>query len=169
MCISINCTCMFMQYLSMIIHDYLWHEPNFVISKVWMVSTFDFWVGGLLFESCVQVQGEWLTAMLALFTGKGVSLEVNLREHNHIHLHKVLIRLPTLALKLRGKVTKVQNRGVSGPTNEHVSNKKFKKSMKMYFYGWKYLLFCVLDPSWYEYQFLCFPGSANFCYMHCTC
>ena len=48
---------------------------------------------------------------------------------------------PTLALKLRGDVTRsqkqgyqwphkwtcVQNRGISGPTNGHVSNKNFKK------------------------------------------
>ena len=45
----------------------------------------------------------------------------------HVHLYQARIRLPTLALKPRGDITRVWNRGTSGPKNGHVSNKFFLK------------------------------------------
>ena len=43
-------------------------------------------------------------AMMATKRSAGVAPRVNLREH--VHLHRVQIRLPTLALKHRGDVTR---------------------------------------------------------------
>ena len=64
--------------------------------------------------------------MLALYTGKGVTPEVNLRECILGMPPQSLNKAePTMALKPRGEV---QNRGISGPTNGHVSNKNFKKN-----------------------------------------
>ena len=34
MCRSTTCTCVFIQYFSMIMHNYLGHKPNFMINKV---------------------------------------------------------------------------------------------------------------------------------------
>ena len=75
--------------------------------------------------------GRRLAAMLALYTSIGVTPEVNLRECiSHMPPQSLNKAEPTLALKPRGDV---QNRGISGPTNGHVSNKYFKKIKKKHF------------------------------------
>ena len=62
-----------------------------------------------------------LAAMLAIYTGKDVEPEVNLRERiSHTPLQSSNKAEPTLALKPRGD----QNRGISGPKNGHVLDKK---------------------------------------------
>ena len=59
--------------------------------------------------------------MLAIYTGRGVAPEVNLREGiSCMPLQSSNKAEPTLALKTRGHVT-------SGPKNGHVSNKNLKQ------------------------------------------
>ena len=75
-----------------------------------------------------RMWGRQLAAMLALYTSKGVAPEVNLREHiSCMPPHSSNKAEPTLAFKPRGDITR---RGISGPTNRHVSNKNFKKNKK---------------------------------------
>ena len=60
--------------------------------------------------------GKRLAAMLAIYTGRGVAPEVNLRERiYHVCLCQVRIRLPTLALKPRGDVTRSPKQGYQWP------------------------------------------------------
>ena len=72
--------------------------------------------------------GKRLAAMLAIYTGKGVAPELNLRERiYHIQLHQVRIRLTSLALKPIGDVTKSPKQGYQWPKNGRVSNKNKKR------------------------------------------
>ena len=74
-------------------------------------------------ETCMW--GKRLAAMLALFTGKGVAPEVNLRERIiHMPPQSSNKAEPTLALKPRGDVTRSPKTGASvAPQIGHVSNK----------------------------------------------
>ena len=54
-------------------------------------------------------------AMLAGKRSAGVTPEVNLVEQQHVHLQQVRIRLPTLALKPRGGVTRSTKQGYQWP------------------------------------------------------
>ena len=56
-----------------------------------------------------------MAAMLARYTGKDVTSEVNFRELYHICLCQVRIRLPTLALKPKGNVTRSKKQGCHSP------------------------------------------------------
>ena len=67
--------------------------------------------------------GKQPAAMLAIYTGRGVTPEVNLREG---------ISRPPPQSSNKAEPTletspEVPNRGISGPKNGHVSNKKFEK------------------------------------------
>ena len=77
----------------------------------------------LLKHACGE--SDWL----AIYTGKGVALEVNLRERiSHTPL-QAWIRLPPLALKPRGDVTRSLKQGYPvAPKN----GKKFKKEKKSF-------------------------------------
>ena len=55
------------------------------------------------------VEGNGLAAMLAGKRLAAVTPEVNLREH--VFLHQASIRLPTLALKPRGDITRSPKQG----------------------------------------------------------
>ena len=70
-----------------------------------------------------RMQGKRLDAMLAIYTNRGVTPEVNLRECiSHTPPQSSNKAEPTLALKPRG------NRGISGPTKRtHVLQKILKK------------------------------------------
>ena len=74
--------------------------------------------------------------MLALYTGKGVGPEVNLRNVpiTYTSAKFDLRHEPTLETQRRCH-SEVQNRGISGPTNGHVSNKTLKKKSFYHFYN----------------------------------
>ena len=81
----------------------------------------------LLKHACGE--GNWLLCW-QYTPAKGVALEVNLRERILCTpLPSVNKAEPTLALK-EEMSPEVQNNGISGPTNGHVSNKNFKKKEK---------------------------------------
>ena len=64
----------------------------------------------------------------AIYTGRGVAPEVNLREYiSRMPPQSSNKAEPTMALKPSGDVTRSLNRGISHPKNGHVSNKNFKK------------------------------------------
>ena len=70
-------------------------------------------------ETCMW--GKRPAAMLAIYTGRGVAPDVNLRERiSRMPPQSSNKAEPTLALS-----PEVRNRGISGPKNGHVSNKKF--------------------------------------------
>ena len=97
-----------------------------------VVSASDCQTGGLWFKSCTLPllkhacgESDWL----AIYTGKGVALEVNLRERiSHTPL-QAWIRLPNLALKPRGDVTRSLKQGYQWPLK---MEKKFKKEKKSF-------------------------------------
>ena len=71
--------------------------------------------------------GKRSAAMLAIYTGKGVAPEVNLRECISGTPLPIVNKAATLALKPRGEKS---NTGVSVmPKNGHVSNKNLKKNI----------------------------------------
>ena len=74
-------------------------------------------------------------AMLAAKRLAGVAPEVNLREC--ICLHQARIRLPTLALKPRGNVTRSPKQGYQWPHKKESCPPKifFKKNLQLKFYG----------------------------------
>ena len=140
---------MFIQYLSMIMHDYLWHEPNFVINKVWKCKP------GHTFDLCLS-PGLATYLCWNMHVGKGTGCHAGIihwqrcctrgeSQGTYItHLHKVWIRLPTLASKPRGHITRSPKQGYQWPYKWKCVQQIFffKKSMNMYFYSWKYLLLC---------------------------
>ena len=64
----------------------------------------------------IRMWGRRLAAMLALYTGKGVTPEVNLREHiSCTPPHSSNKAEPTLALKPRGDVTRSPKQGYQWP------------------------------------------------------
>ena len=66
--------------------------------------------------------------MLAIYTGRGVAPEVNLRECISCTPPQSSNKAePTLALKPRGDVTMSLKQGYQWPKNGHVSNKNLKK------------------------------------------
>ena len=68
--------------------------------------------------------GKQPAAMLAIYTGRGVAPEVNLRECiSHMPPQSSNKAEPTLALKPEEISPEVRNRGISGPKNGHVCNK----------------------------------------------
>ena len=70
--------------------------------------------------------GRRLAAMVAIYTGRGVTPVVNLMEHiSHTAPPSVNKAEPTLALEPRGDAPEGQNRGISGPKNGNMSNKHF--------------------------------------------
>ena len=70
--------------------------------------------------------------MLAIYTGRGVAPEVNLREHiSHTPLQSSNKAEPTLAFKPRGDITRSPKQGYQWPQNGHVSKKKFKEKKKL--------------------------------------
>ena len=72
--------------------------------------------------------GKRLAAMLAIYTGRGVTPEVNLRECiSYMPPQSLNKAEPTLALKPRGDITRSVEQGISGPKNGYVSNKNLKK------------------------------------------
>ena len=77
--------------------------------------------------------GRRLAAMLALYTGKGVAPEVNLRERIlHTPLPSANKAAPTLALKPRGDVTRSPKQGYQWPHKwTCVQQKFFFKKKKM--------------------------------------
>ena len=74
-----------------------------------------------------RMWGKQLAAMLAIYTSRGVALEVNLRDIYHICLHKSSNKAePTLALKPRGDVTRSPKQGYQWPQKwTHVLQKFF--------------------------------------------
>ena len=77
-------------------------------------------------ETCMW--GRWLAAMLALYTGKGVTPEVNLREHIlRAPLPNANKAEPTLALKPRGDVSRSPKQGYQWPHKWACVQQKFKK------------------------------------------
>ena len=72
-----------------------------------------------------RMWGKRLAAMLVIYTSRGVAPEVNLRE--------CISCMPPQSWNkaahsgFESKTQEVQNRGISGPKNEHVSNKNFFK------------------------------------------
>ena len=80
-------------------------------------------------ETCMW--GRWLAAMLALYTGKCVTPEVNLREHiSRTPPHSSNKAEPTLALKPRGDVTRSPKQGYQWPHKWTCVQHKFKKKKK---------------------------------------
>ena len=83
----------------------------------------------LLKHACGE--GDWLLCW-QYTPAKCVAPEVNLQERIlRMPLPSANKAEPTLALKPRGDITtspEVRNRGISGPTNGHVSNKNLKKN-----------------------------------------
>ena len=74
--------------------------------------------------------GRRLAAMLALYTGKGVAPEVNLRERiSRTPLHSSNKAEPTLALKPKGDVTRSPNQGYQWPHKWTCVQQKFKKKL----------------------------------------
>ena len=74
--------------------------------------------------------GRRLAAMLALYIGKGVTLEVNLRECiSHMPPHSLNKAEPTLALKPRGDVTRSPKQGYQWPHKWTCVQQKFKKKI----------------------------------------
>ena len=71
--------------------------------------------------------GIQLAVMLAIYTGRGVTPEVNLREHISHMPPQSSNKAAHSVLKPGETSQEVRNRGISGPKNGHVSNKKFKK------------------------------------------
>ena len=66
--------------------------------------------------------------MLAIYTGRGVAPEVNLRERISSTPPQSSNKAePTLALKPEETSAEVRNRRISGSKNGHVSNKNLKK------------------------------------------
>ena len=77
-------------------------------------------------ETCMW--GRRLAAMLALYTGKGVSPEMNLRECiSCMPPHSSNKPEPTLALKPRGDVTRSPKQGYQWPHKRTCLQQKFKK------------------------------------------
>ena len=77
-----------------------------------------------------------LVAMVAAKKSASVTLELSLIEcvTHHACLHQVQIRLPTLALKPRGDVTKSPKKGLlSGPTKALMSL-SFKNYAKTFYF-----------------------------------
>ena len=75
-----------------------------------------------------------LAAMLAIYTGRGVAPEVNLRDHiSHMPLPSANKAEPTLALKPKGDVTKSPKQGHQWPQKwTCVQQKIFKKNKKRF-------------------------------------
>ena len=75
-----------------------------------------------------RMWGKRLAAMLAIYTGRGVTPEVNLREHiSHMPLQSSNKAEPTLALKPRGDVTRSPKQGYQWPQKWTCVQQKFKK------------------------------------------
>ena len=67
-------------------------------------------------------------AMLGIYIGEDVTPEVNLREHIlHICLCQLRMRLPTLALKPRGNITRSPKQGYQKPQKWTCVKQKIKK------------------------------------------
>ena len=72
--------------------------------------------------------GKRLAAMLAIYTGRGVAPEVNLRERiSHMPLQSSNKAEPTLALKPRGDITRSPKQGYQWPQKWTCVQQKFKK------------------------------------------
>ena len=72
--------------------------------------------------------------MLALYTGKGVTPEVNLRERiSHMPPHSLNKAEPTLALKPRGDVTRSPKQGYQWPHKWTCVQQNFFLKKKEYF------------------------------------
>ena len=77
-------------------------------------------------ETCIW--GKQLAAMLAIYTGRGVTPEVNLREHiSHMPQQSSNKAAPTLALKPRGDVTRSPKQGYQWPQKWTCVLQKFLK------------------------------------------
>ena len=69
--------------------------------------------------------------MLAIYTGRGVAPEVNLRERiSRMALQSANKAEPTLALKPRGNVTRSPKQGYQWPQKWTCVQQKFKKKKK---------------------------------------
>ena len=77
-------------------------------------------------ETCMW--GKQLAAMLAIYTGRGVAPEVNLREHiSHTPPQSSNKAEPTLALKSRGDITRSPKQGYQWSHKWTCVQQKFKK------------------------------------------
>ena len=75
--------------------------------------------------------GKQLAAMLAIYTGRGVAPEVNLRERiSHMPPQSSNTAEPTLALKPRGDITRSPKQGYQWPHKWTCVQQKFKKKKK---------------------------------------
>ena len=91
----------------------------------------------------MMMWGRRLAAMLALYTGRGVAPEVNLREHiSRTPPHSLNKAEPTLALKPRGDVTRSPKQGYQWPHQWTCVQQKFfiKKKKNIYIYIYIYIL-----------------------------
>ena len=78
-----------------------------------------------------RMWGRWLAAMLALYIGKYVAPEVNLRERiSRTPPHSSNKAEPTLALKPRGDVTRSPKQGYQWTHKWTCVQQKFKKKKK---------------------------------------
>ena len=68
--------------------------------------------------------------MLAIYTGRGVTPEVNLREYISHMPSQSLNKLPTLALKPRGDVTRSPKQGYLSPQKWICVQQKFLKKQQ---------------------------------------
>ena len=100
-------------------------------------STSDCRAGGRRFKSWrptsaeTHMWGRRLAAMLAVYTGSGVTPEVNLRERiSRMPPQSSNKAEPTLALKPRGDITRSPKQGYQWPHKWTCVQQKFKKKKK---------------------------------------
>ena len=90
-------------------------------------------------------------AMMVTRRSAGVTLEVNLREHvAYICLCKVQIRLPTLALKSTGDITRSPKQGYQWLNKKDLCPPKMLKNTKFIngFYYYRYI--CIVFPMFHK-------------------
>ena len=106
--------------------------------------------GRVVSASACQAGGLWLksgcwnthvgkqpAAMLAIYTSRGVTPEVNLRERiSHTPLQSSNKAEPTLALKPRGDLTRSLKQGYQWPQKWTCVQQKFKRKKKECYSGW---------------------------------